>query len=125
MSLKSETRIEIWNNLQKILELGKFSVTQDTEIHDPLIFELLFGPFAYNSYQFFQRGEQFGLESIFQKRVRYLQWRYRPNSKQMRKVDFWLRVDRIQRDNRYKRNSFTQQRLRMVHPIFNTWTHKL
>ena len=52
-------------------------------------------------------------------------WRHRPNSKQMRKVDFWLRVDRIQRDNRYKRNSFTQQGLRMVHPIFDTWTHKL
>lgn len=57
MSLKSESGIKIQqvlNYLKKILELGKFSVTEDTEIHDPLIFELLFGPFAYNSYQFFQ-----------------------------------------------------------------------
>ena len=54
MSLGFKYLENIWNYLQQTVELGKLSVTQDTEIHDPLIFELLFGPFAYNSYQFFQ-----------------------------------------------------------------------
>lgn len=35
-------------------KIDSLALTSKATIHDPLIFELIFGPYAYNSYQYFQ-----------------------------------------------------------------------
>lgn len=96
-------------NTTENIFIGRFPITHDCNIEDRIIFELLFGPFVYNSFQFFKRGEQFGFESVFQKRIRYLEWRFRPSARLFNKIDFWTQLERAQRDLRYQRNSLAQQ----------------
>ena len=49
-----QATVPIFKKEQKI---GSIALTSKTSIYDPLLFELIFGPFVFNSHQFFQVGK--------------------------------------------------------------------
>ena len=53
-ALKADQVQAIFPVMNEHKQIGSIPLTSNTTVHDPLIFELIFGPYAYNCYQFFQ-----------------------------------------------------------------------
>jgi len=101
--------------------IGHYPITSKCEITNRLAFELAFGPAAYNSFQFFQRRERIGLESVFERRKRQLGKRAteeakkfgQPRGATLRSISRYQSYEDSQTDLRYRRHSLTTQFFRI------------
>ena len=94
-------------------------------------FELVFGPSCYNTFQFFQRGEKIGLESVYEKRNKILMNKFKKEQAKLKiqggssgyitKVDRMNKMEDIQRSLRYRRRSLGQQLLKISQPVEIKW----
>lgn len=113
------------------LLLGHFPVTKEVAIGNTIAFELVFGPSCYNTYQFFQRGERIGLESLYEKRNKLLINKFTKeqallkvqggSSGYITKIDRMNKMEDIQRSLRYRRRSLGQQLLKISQPVELKW----
>jgi len=111
------------------LLIGHYPITSKCEITNRLAFELAFGPAAYNSFQYFQRRERIGLESVFERRKRLLEKRAakeatkfgQPRGATLRSISRLQSYEDSQTDMRYRRHSLTTQFFRVSQPEEFEW----
>ena len=111
--------------------LGHFPVTKEVSVGNTVAFELVFGPSCYNTFQFFQRGERIGLESLFEKRNKLLMNKFKKEQSLLKikggssgyitKIDRMNKMEDIQRSLRYRRRSLGQQLLKISQPVELKW----
>ena len=111
--------------------LGHFPVTKEVAVGNTVAFELVFGPSCYNTFQFFQRGERIGLESLYEKRNKLLMKKFTKEQALLKvqggssgfitKIDRMNKMEDIQRSLRYRRRSLGQQLLKISQPVELNW----